>query len=145
MKKLVIPVVVLLVLGIAAIIIPLTMRYDYVQYEKNVLAHFMSCDDDQTPTAEYQGVKTQIPEKQLNRLQWLLTITERQRVFIFPEYDAAAAVTIVFPDDASFTIVEAADAADKVFIFYTYNGKKRCYSVEGYDAFQWLLKIIDRS
>ena len=145
MKKLIIPVVVLLLLGIAAVAVPIALRYDYVQYEKNVLAHFMSGDDTQAPTAEYQAEKTQIPEKQMDRLQWLLTITERQRVFIFPDYDAAAAVIVAFPDGALFTIVEAADAPDKVFIFYTYNGKRRCYSVEGYNAFQWLLKIINRA
>lgn len=143
MKKLLVIVIAFLVIGLLAVAIPISMRYDYIQYEKDLMAHDMKLQDGGDVVADYQGQKTRIIGGNIGRVEWALTLTERQRVFRKPAYDPADAATIEFPDGARYVVVPDSDVAGKIYIFYTYQDKNRCYTVPaGYDAMNWILTAI---
>ena len=142
MKKLLVLVIAFLVFGFLAIAIPVSLRYDYIQYEKDMLAHDLKLQDGGDLVAEYHSQKTRILGGNIERLEWAMTLTERQRVFKKPSCEFAEAVTIDFPDGARYIVVADPVAADKIYIFYTYKGKDRCYSIQGYNAMGWIVKAI---
>lgn len=143
MKKLLVMVIAFLVIGLLAIAIPISLRYDYIQYEKDMMAHDMKLQDGGDVVATYQGQKTRVIGENIGRVEWALTLTDRQRVFRKPAYDPADAVTVEFPDGARYVVVPDSSVADKIYIFYSYKNKARCYTVPpGYKAMDWILTAI---
>lgn len=143
MKKLLVIVILFLVIGFLAVAIPVSLRYDYIQYEKDMMAHDMKLQDGGDVTASYQGQKTRVIGGNIGRLEWALTLTDRTRVFRKPDYDADQAVTIEFPDGARYVVAPDPAVIDKIYIFYSYKDKERCYTVPaGYKAMDWILTAI---
>ena len=142
MKKLLAIVIAFLMIGFLAVAIPVSLRYDYIQYGKDMLAHDLNLQDGGDLIAAYHGQKTRIIGGNIERLEWAMTLTERQRVFRKPSYEPAEAVTIDFPDGARYSVVADPVTADKIYIFYTYKSKDRCYSIQGYSAMSWIVKAI---
>ncbi len=141
MKKYVIIVAVFIVLGIIALVIPMTIRYDYIQYEKDMQAHVLSCSSGDL-IASYKGVKTKVLGQNISKLQTVITVTERSLVFFRPKYDPDTAVKLSFPDQAELVIVEDSAKDDKVYVFYHHQSADRCYAIEGYGAFKWITDAI---
>ncbi|MEA4890415.1 MAG: hypothetical protein VB070_13245 [Clostridiaceae bacterium] len=141
MKKYVIIVAAFIVLGIVALAIPMWIRYDYIQYEKDIQAHVLSCSKGDLIT-EYKGEKTKVLGQNISKLQTIITVSERSLVFFRPRYDPETAVKLVFPDEAELVIVEDSAKTDKIYIFYHHQSANRCYAVEGYDAFKWITEAI---
>jgi hypothetical protein len=142
-KKLLVIVIAFLVIGLLAVAVPISLRYDYIQYEKDMMAHDMKLQDGGDVIATYQGQKTRVIGGNIGRLEWALTLTDRTRVFRKPVYDAETAVTIDFPDGARYVIVPDPSIKDKIYIFYSYKDKDRCYTVPaGYKAMDWIVTAI---
>jgi len=141
MKKYVIIVAAFIVLGIVALAIPMWIRYDYIQYEKDIQAHVLSCSKGDL-IAEYKGEKTKVLGQNISKLQTVITVSERSLVFFRPKYDPETAVKLTFPDEAELVIVEDSAKTDKIYIFYHHQSANRCYAVEGYDAFNWITEAI---
>ena len=143
MKKLLVIVIAFMVIGLLAIAIPISLRYDYIQYEKDMMARDMKLQDGGDVLAAYQDQRMRILGGNIGRLEWVLTLTDRQRVFRKPSYDPSEAAVIDFPDGARYIVVPDPEVADKIFIFYTYKDKDRCYTIpSGYNAMNWVLTAI---
>lgn len=143
MKKLLVIVIAFLVIGLLAVAIPISLRYDYIQYEKDMMAHDMKLQDGGDVVATYQGQKTRVVGGNIGRLEWALTLTDRTRVFRKPAYDPDLAVTIDFPDGARYVIAPDPSVEDKIYIFYSYKDKNRRYTVPaGYKAMDWIVTAI---
>lgn len=139
MKKVVIPVVTFLVLGLGTLIFFLSISFAQVQYQKDTEAHLVSAGD---VTATYAGQTTRISAENMGRVQWVLTISERQRVFVEPDCSLDDAVSIFFPDGAQYAIFPDDSADDAVYLCYTDDGKDLWLRIEGYNVMDWAVRIV---
>jgi hypothetical protein len=141
LKKLVWIVVIFLVAAITALVVPIALRYDHIQYEKDMLAHVMSCNDGDL-IAKYQGQTTRVIGRNIDRISSTLTVTERKKLLRKPEFDAASAITLQFPDGAFFTVAPSQSDDQTAFVHYQYKGKNRYLSITGYRTMHWISKAI---
>lgn len=141
MKKIVIAVTLFLLAGLTAIIIPLALRYDTVQYEKDMLAHVFSCDEGDL-IAEYAGQRTRVLGRNISRAASTLSPAARKRLFRKPVFDPASAAVIRFPDGAVFTVAQSNTDKDTAYIVYQYKDKNRYFSITGYKTFDWITRAI---
>jgi hypothetical protein len=141
LKKIVIAVALFMAIGLTAIIIPLSLRFDTVQYEKDMLAHVISCDEGDL-IAEYEGQRTRVLGRNISRIASTLSPVARKRLLREPAIDPAQAAVIRFPDGAVFTIAESGAAKDQAYVIYRYKGKNRYFSITGYNTFSWILRAI---
>ncbi len=141
MKKIVIAVVVLLLLGLAGIIMPLSMHYDAVQMEKDMIAHVMSTAEDDL-LASWAGQTTKVTGRNIDRVVSALTPTERKLLFRKPAFTEDNAITLDFPNGASFLIAELDPELDQVVVVYRYKRKIRYLSITGYKTFSWLSRAV---
>ncbi|NLO37567.1 MAG: hypothetical protein GX112_14635 [Clostridiaceae bacterium] len=141
MKKIVIVIVFVMALGLTAIIVPIALRYDSVQYEKNMLAHIMSSDEDDV-VAEYNGQKTLVVGRNINRVASTLSPSTRKRLFRKPDFDPGQAVVITFPDGARFTVSPAGNSGDTAYIVYEHRNQTRYFSITGLKTFEWITRAV---
>ncbi|MDD4139499.1 MAG: hypothetical protein PHX81_04720 [Eubacteriales bacterium] len=140
MKKIIIIIAVVMAVGLTAIIVPIALRYDSVQYEKNMLAHIMSSDDGLV--AEYDGQKTLVVGRNINRVASTLSPATRKRLFRKPDFDPNQTVVITFPDGARFTVSPAGESGDTAYIVYSHRSQTRYFSVTGLKTFDWITRAI---
>lgn len=141
LKKIVIVVVVFLLLGLMGIIIPLSLHYDTVQMEKDMIAHVMSTAEGEL-IASRAGQTTKVTGRNIDRIASALTPTERQRLFRKPAFDEADAIFLNFPNGASFIIAEVDPELDKAIVVYRYKRKIRYLSINGYKTFSWISRAV---
>lgn len=141
MKKIVIAVTLFFVIGLTALIVPLSLRFDTVQYEKDMLAHVISCDEGDL-IAEYDGQRTRVLGRNISRIASTLSPVARRRLLREPVIDLAQAAIIRFPDGAVFTIAASDTGEDQAYVIYRYKGKNRYFSITGYNTFSWILRAI---
>lgn len=141
MKKLVWIVVIFLVAAITALVIPIALRYEHIQFEKDMMAHVMSCDDGGL-IAEYKGQTTRVIGRNIDRVSSSLTVTERKKLFRKPEYDAESAITLRFPDGAVFTVAPSQSDDETAFVHYQYKRENRYFSITGYRTIHWITQAI---
>lgn len=141
MKKVLIPLAVIFVLGLGTMIFLLSMNYVQVQYQKDAEAHFMAAAEGDV-TASYAGQTTIVSADNLGRVWRELTISERKRVFSAPDCDFDTAVVLDFPDGARYAVVPDDAADDAVYICYTDDGKDLWFRVEGYGVMDWMVRAV---
>lgn len=141
MKKVVIPVVAFLVIGLGTLIFFLSMNFAQVQYQKDTEAHLLSAQAGDV-TATYAGQTTRISAENLGRVQFVLTISERQRVFFKPDCSMEDAVCIFFPDGAQYAVIPDDSADDAVYLCYTDDSKDLWLRIEGYNAMDWAVRVV---
>lgn len=140
-KKSLVAVVVFLIVGIAAIIFPLSMRYDFIQYEKDMQSHVMSLDDGPLH-GEYNGIKTQVIGGNIGRVVSTLTPSSRKRLYKTPDIDPADRLTVIFPDGARFDAYPSITDSETTYIHYQYQSKDRWLSISRLDTMNWLKKAV---
>ncbi|MDW7658768.1 MAG: hypothetical protein SCM11_16490 [Bacillota bacterium] len=141
MKKIVIAVTLFLVIGLTALIVPLSLRFDTVQYEKDMLAHVISCNEGDL-IAEYEGQRTRVLGRNISRIASTLSPAARKRLLWEPAIDLEQAAVIRFPDGAVFTIAESEAAKDQAYVVYRHKGRSRYFSITGYNTFSWIIRAI---
>jgi hypothetical protein len=140
MKKIVIPLVVFLVLAIGSVVFFISMAYTQVQFDKDTQSHMIAVQSGGELTASYAGQETRISADNLSRVEWLLTISERERLFFKPDCDLNDAVCFCFSDGAQYAIAPDASADDAVFLCYSADGSDLWFRIEGYNAMDWAVR-----
>ncbi len=141
MKKVLIPLLVFLALGIGSVIFFVSMQFTQVQYDKDTQSHMITAQSGGELTASASGQKTRISADNFGRLEWLLTISERERLFAKPDCSLDDAVCFFFPDGAQYTIAPDETADDAVFLCYSDDGSELWFRIEGYNAMDWAKRI----
>lgn len=143
MKKIVIPVAVFMVFIIAGIVFTISLSYAQVEYDKATLVHKLDASRGGGELlAEYMGQKTRVAILNLDRVEWLVTISERRRLFFRPKYDAETAVYLHFSDGAEYIVAENPNEEDSVFVLYGYQNKNLYFSITGYSAMSWAVRVV---
>lgn len=141
MKKVVIPVLVFFGLMVGAIVFFVGVRFSQVQYEKDTQAHFMAIAEDGEMTAVYEEQTVLVSADNWGRAEWLLTITERKRLWSSPDVGTDGAVVFNLSDGAEYTIIPDASADDAVYICYAFEGREKWFRVEGYTVMSWAKRV----
>lgn len=142
MKKVVIPVIIFFIIALAAVYMPLSIRFDYFRYENELTAHLAGQKTGGEIFAEYKGQRTRVMDGNADKLIWAVTLTDRKRIFMKPGYDPTEAVMVFFPDGAELIIAPLEKTGDKVLIVHIFEGRTRYYSLEGYNTIGWVQKSI---
>lgn len=142
MKKVVIPIIIFFIVATASVYIPVSIRLDYFRYENELIAHLAAQKEGGDIIAEYKGRMTRLMDGNADKLIWAATLTERQRIFIKPEYDQSEAVTVTFSDGGELIFAPLEQTGDKALIAHDFEGRTRYYSLKGYKTMEWVLKII---
>jgi hypothetical protein len=140
-KKALAIVLIFMIIGILAIVIPLSIRYDYVQYDKDMQYHAMSLDSGDL-LGEYQGVQTKVIGSNINRVFSALTPSSRVRLFKTPDVDPESRLTLLFPDNARFDVYPSLTDSDIAYVYYQYQSKRRWLYISNLDTMNWLKQAI---
>lgn len=141
MKKVLIPLAAIFVIGLGTIIFFLFMNFTRVQYQKDTEAHFMAAEEGDV-TATYAGQTTLVAPENLNRVFWVLTISARKHVLIKPDCNLDDALVLNFPDDAQYTLALDSSDGNVMYICYTDDGKDQWLRIEGYAAMDWAVRAV---
>lgn len=142
MKKLLIPVLLILTLLIGFIIYAVSYNFNRVQYEKDVLSHLMNLQEGGQLTAQYNGQTTLVLGNNVVRIQKVLGVSDRRKLYLKPDYDEDEAIVLDFSDGAQYIIAVDESMHDAVFIKYSYRNKETWYRVDGYNSFGWAQRAI---
>jgi hypothetical protein len=117
------------------------MRFTQVQYEKDTQAHIVAVQGGGGLAPGYAGQDTRISTDNPGRVQWLLTISERQRLFIGPDCDPDEAVCFYFPDGAQYTLTPDDSVGDAAYLCDS-DGGDLWFRIEGDDAMDRAVHIV---
>jgi len=137
MKKIIIPVAAFFVIVLGIIIFYISSSYQLVQYGKDTRFHIATLSDGGTLTAELDGLKTQVIGRNVQRVGWVLDISEKSKVWKKPDYNENEAIYLTFSDGAEYVIAKDPEDSNAIFILYEYNSKKVRFHLEGYNAWSW--------
>lgn len=142
MKKLVIPVVIILLCGIGFLVYILSMSYNRVQYKNDTSAHFMDVDTGGELIAEHNGIETKVLGQNVFRIKNAITVSEMKRINSMPEYNSDTAIKLKFSDGAMYVIADDGSEDDIAFIMYSYKGKNQYFKIEGYKTYSWIERAV---
>ncbi len=143
MKKFIIPVIIMIAIFVGSAIFAVYLNYTVVQYEKDLLWHIMTLEEEGGElTAEYDGQTVRVLGNNIIRISKIVSVYERKHIFKEPVYDEDKAVFLHFSDGAEFVVFEDTQEDDAVYIIYTYKKKELFFHVQGYNSWSWLQKAI---
>lgn len=142
MKKLVIPVVIILLCGIGFLVYILSTSYNRVQYKNDTSAHFMDVDTGGELIAEHNGIETKVLGQNASRIKNAITVSERRHLNSMPEYNSDTAIMLKFSDGAMYVIADDGSEDDIAFIMYSYKGKNQYFKIEGYKTYSWIERAV---
>ncbi|MBN1624694.1 MAG: hypothetical protein JXN10_04105 [Clostridia bacterium] len=142
MKKVLIPVVVFFVLVIGSIIFFVNASFQIVQYGKSTRFHISTLSDGATLTVDHNGVTTQVIGRNIQRVGWVLDISDKERVYRKPDFNEDDAIYFHFSDSAEYIIAQDPEDSDSVYILYEYKGKKLRFHLTGYRAWYWATEAV---
>ena len=145
MKKILIPVIIFFVVVISGITFSISTNYVKVQFSKDLMFHMMALQDGETLTAEYNDVTTNVTGRNLQRVNSVLGVSAKNRVYKKPEYDFEKAVYLTFSHGAEYIVAEDQSVNEGIFIFYSYKSKKQVFKVHGYNSMTWIKKAVSPS
>ena len=142
MKKYLIPVLLLLILLVVFIVFLIYMGFEKQQFANNMSAHISDVEEEGTLFAEYNGQKTQVVGQNIYYIKNSLTVYERKRLFIKPEYNPESAIYLSFSDGAGIMIAVDESVDDGVFVHYSYKNKRLWLSIKKLKTFEWVSRAI---
>jgi hypothetical protein len=142
MKKFLVPVGLIFVIGLGLIVFSIYRGYQNTQYEKDMMAHVMAVNRGGELIAEYNGAKTRVLGSNIGRIRSILTVTARQRVYTKPRCDTENAVKLTFSDGAEYIVAQDPAGGDSAFVLYSYKGKKLYFKIEGYKTLDWTIRAV---
>ena len=142
MKKVLIPVIVFFVIVVGSIIFFVGSSYQLTQYTKATHYHVNTVIAGGSLETEYDGVRTQIVGRNLQRVEWVLDIFAKQRIRRVPEINEDEAIYFYFSDSAEYILAKDPEDNNSVYIFYEYKNMKMRFHLEGYMAWDWATKAV---
>lgn len=142
MKKILIPVIVFFVVVVGSIIFFVNLSFQLTQYSKATNFHISTLLDGYTLTTEYNGVETQVVGRNIQRVGWVLDISEKERIRRKPEYNENEAIYFHFSDSAEYILAKDPKDDNSVYIFYEYKNMRLRFHLEGYNAWKWATEAI---
>ena len=142
MKKILIPTLIVLGLLVGAIVYVISYSFNRVQYEKDLLTHIVDVGEGGQLVAEYDSLNLCILGNNIKRLQRVLGVSERERLFLKPDYDKDQAIILKFSDGAEYIIVANQTEEDAIFLGYSYKSKNQWYSISGYKSMDWTQRAV---
>lgn len=142
MKKYIIPVIIFFVISIGSVIFFVSSSYTLVQYKKDTRYHITTLQENETLTATYKEVTTQVVGRNSSRIYSLLTVSEIKQIHKKPTYAENNAIQLNFSDGATYIVVEDPSINDSIFILYSYKNKKLYFKISGYNSLEWTEKAI---
>ncbi len=137
MKKPLIIVLIILLLGIIAIIVPIVLRYDVVQYDKDMQVHAMSLAHGDL-VARYQDVQTLVAAGNSGRIVSALSPVARQRLYKEPPVRHDEVIQLTFPSGAHFDVYPSPEDEQLTLVHYRYRSKTRWLSIQKLDTWNWI-------
>lgn len=142
MKKYLIPALVLLAALIGLVVFFVSMGYQKVQFANNISTHIAHVEEDGTLFAEYDGQKTQVVGQNIYYIKSSLTVYDRKKLYLKPDYDSETAVYLSFSDGAEIIVAIDDSVDDGVFVHYTYKGKNIWLSIKKFKTMHWIARAI---
>lgn len=132
MKKWLIAIGILAVVGIVLIVVPLSNRYASIQYKKQVqMAALIATSSEQGwLKAEHNGVATNVLGRNVDRINNMLTPTECKRILFAPQLETE--ITLTFSSGDVITISKYPQHEDCVLVHITGEDGSYNFSIEGY-------------
>lgn len=142
MKKVLIPVIVFFVIVLGSIIFFINSSFQLTQYTKATHFHINTVIDGGTLETELDGVRTQIAGRNLQRVEWVLDISAKQKIYRKPEINEDEAIYFYFSDSAEYVLAKDPGDSNSVYIFYKYKNMKMRFHLEGYNAWDWATRAV---
>ncbi|MGN1308128.1 MAG: hypothetical protein ACI4V3_10715 [Faecousia sp.] len=143
MKKVVLAVVALLVVGgLGAVIFFVVRSYDNNTYNRRLLIHPASITAEAPAVAEYDGMRVAISPRNITRIMDDVGRKSRDNVYLRPDYVTETAVKITFPDGAEYIVGQDPEDEQRCYILYSYDGSSLYYSTYKLSTLDWVRKAV---
>ena len=142
MKKIVIPVVLLLALMVGTVGGLLWMRLDYLNYELDLVRYLGAAMEHDALTASYDGTVVRLDQGRAEQLRGILCRTERKLELFHPPAGTGDVLTLTLDDRLTITVEQPDPEKDAVYIAMQGDGVRRTYSLSGYNTMEWLKRLM---
>lgn len=133
LKKLLIIVVALLILGALLVAVPLSGQFAGIQYEKRVQMDLLiAAGEAEWLQAEHGGVTTQVVGGNLSRISRVLTPKEAKHLLFPPKLEPE--ITLTFSNGDVICLSADPDAQDRAIVLLKQNNKTAAFAIEGYQV-----------
>lgn len=136
MKKFILIVSALLLVGLILVAIPFSIKYARVRYDNEMTQHLANADAGKAAGGEYAGVRTILAQENVHSAARALSRTELTLTLFPPRKSFGEPARLIFSDGAEFAVYPAPGehGKDVVYIDYRFNGRHSVYKLTGYDT-----------
>ncbi len=142
MKKILIPVLVVLAFLVGTVGGLLWVRMDYLNYELDLVQYIGAAMENDSLFEKYGETVVRLDKNQAERLRSILSRTERRLELFYRSDGTGYLLTLTMDDRLTVTVEQPDPAQDTVYIIMRGDTVNRTYSISGYDTMHWLKSLL---